>query len=109
MPRNTEDLSNAKPKVSTDARLGFATYLIAASAGSTVASGEIGTQNRECMQSRSRSHYSHHQPLELLSEMQGQKYAQERGNFSAIYPGLVYGGATRYAREGVDVMPWNGL
>ena len=38
-----------------------------------------------------------------------QKYAQERGNFSAIYPGLVYGGSTRYTREGVDVMPWNGL
>jgi hypothetical protein len=38
-----------------------------------------------------------------------QKYAQERGNFSAIYPGLVYGGNTRYTREGVDVMPWNGL
>jgi predicted AAA+ superfamily ATPase len=38
-----------------------------------------------------------------------QKYAQERGNFSAIYPGLVYGGAARYTREGVDVMPWSGL
>jgi predicted AAA+ superfamily ATPase len=38
-----------------------------------------------------------------------QKYARERGNFSAIYPGLVYGGSTRYTREGVDVMPWNGL
>jgi predicted AAA+ superfamily ATPase len=38
-----------------------------------------------------------------------QKYAQERGNFSAIYPGLVYGGNTRYTREGVDVMPWRGL
>ena len=38
-----------------------------------------------------------------------QKYAQERGNFSGIYPGLVYGGSARYTREGVDVMPWNGL
>ena len=38
-----------------------------------------------------------------------QKYAQERGNFSAIYPGLVYGGETAYAREGVSVMPWHGL
>lgn len=38
-----------------------------------------------------------------------QKYALERGNFSAIYPGLVYGGATRFTREGVDVMPWNSL
>jgi predicted AAA+ superfamily ATPase len=38
-----------------------------------------------------------------------QKYAQERGNFSAIYPGLVYGGEARYTRDGVDVMPWRGL
>ena len=38
-----------------------------------------------------------------------QKYAQERGNFSAIYPGLVYGGDDAYAREGVSVMPWHGL
>ena len=38
-----------------------------------------------------------------------QKYAQERGNFSGIYPGLVYGGETAYAREGVSVMPWHGL
>jgi hypothetical protein len=29
----------------------------------------------------------------------------ERGNFSAIYPGLVYGGETRFTRQGVDVMP----
>ncbi|TSA09806.1 MAG: DUF4143 domain-containing protein [Comamonadaceae bacterium] len=27
-----------------------------------------------------------------------QKYALERGNFSAIYPGLVYGGSTRHTR-----------
>jgi hypothetical protein len=33
----------------------------------------------------------------------------ERGNFSAIYPGLVYGGDTRFTRDGVDVMPWAGL
>jgi predicted AAA+ superfamily ATPase len=38
-----------------------------------------------------------------------QKYALERGSFSAIYPGLVYGGENRFKREGVDVMPWNGL
>jgi uncharacterized protein len=38
-----------------------------------------------------------------------QKYAVERGSFSAIYPGLVYGGDSRFFREGVDVMPWNGL
>lgn len=38
-----------------------------------------------------------------------QTYAGERGNFSAIYPGLVYGGEARFTREGVDVMPWNAL
>lgn len=38
-----------------------------------------------------------------------QTYASQRGNFSAIYPGLVYGGETRFMREGVDVMPWSGL
>ena len=38
-----------------------------------------------------------------------QRYASERGNFSAIYPALVYGGETRFTREGVDVMPWAGL
>ena len=38
-----------------------------------------------------------------------QKYAQERGNFSAIYPGLVYGGETSYIRDDVAVMPWHGL
>lgn len=38
-----------------------------------------------------------------------QKYATERGNFSAIHPGLVYGGDTRFTRDGVDVMPWAGL
>ena len=37
------------------------------------------------------------------------KYATERGSFSAIYPGLVYGGEARFTREGVDVMPWCGL
>ena len=38
-----------------------------------------------------------------------QKYASERGSFSAVYPGLVYGGEARFTREGVDVMPWAGL
>lgn len=33
----------------------------------------------------------------------------ERGNFPAIYPGLVYGGDTRFTRARVDVMPWPGL
>ena len=37
------------------------------------------------------------------------KYASERGNFSAIHRGLVYGGQARFTREGVDVMPWSGL
>lgn len=38
-----------------------------------------------------------------------QKYATERGDFSAIYPGLVYGGDTRFTRSGVDVLPWRDL
>ena len=38
-----------------------------------------------------------------------QKYATERGSFSAIYSGLVYGGAECFMREGVDVMPWADL
>ena len=38
-----------------------------------------------------------------------QKYASERSSFSAVYPGLVYGGDARFTREGVDVMPWSGL
>ena len=38
-----------------------------------------------------------------------QKYATERGSFSAIYPGLVYGGEKRFTRDGVDVMPWRAL
>ena len=38
-----------------------------------------------------------------------QKYATERGNFTAIHRGLVYGGEDRFTREGVDVMPWAGL
>lgn len=37
------------------------------------------------------------------------KYAAERGNFGAIHPALVYGGDTRFTRDGVDVMPWSGL
>ncbi len=32
-------------------------------------------------------------------------YATERGEFSAVYPGLVYGGSERFTREGVDVLP----
>lgn len=38
-----------------------------------------------------------------------QKYAAERGDYSAIYLGLVYGGDARFVRDGVDVMPWRGL
>jgi len=37
------------------------------------------------------------------------KYASERGQYSAIHLGLVYGGDTRYTREGVDLMPWADL
>lgn len=37
------------------------------------------------------------------------RYAAERGNFSAIYSGLVYGGADGFMREGVDVLPWSNL
>ncbi len=37
------------------------------------------------------------------------KYASERGKFGAIHPALVYGGDTRFTRDGVDVMPWSGL
>lgn len=37
------------------------------------------------------------------------KYASERGQFGAIHPALVYGGDTRFTRDGVDVMPWSGL
>jgi uncharacterized protein len=37
------------------------------------------------------------------------KYATERGSFGAIHPALVYGGDTRFVRDGVDVMPWSGL
>ncbi len=37
------------------------------------------------------------------------KYATVRGQFSDVYPALVYGGETRFTRQGVDVMPWSGL
>ena len=37
------------------------------------------------------------------------KYATERGRFSAVHLGLVYGGDTRFMREGVDVLPWSAL
>jgi uncharacterized protein len=38
-----------------------------------------------------------------------QKYATERGSFSQIHLGAVYGGDARYTRESVDVMPWHML
>lgn len=34
------------------------------------------------------------------------KYAQERGNYTAIHTGLVYGGDQRYTREETNVLPW---
>lgn len=37
------------------------------------------------------------------------KYATERGRFSAVHLGLVYGGDTRFTRDGVDVLPWSAL
>jgi uncharacterized protein len=37
------------------------------------------------------------------------KYATERGRFSALHLGLVYGGDTRFTRDGVDVLPWSAL
>jgi predicted AAA+ superfamily ATPase len=37
------------------------------------------------------------------------QYASERAGYTAIHLGLVYGGDTRYVREGVDVMPWDKL
>ncbi len=37
------------------------------------------------------------------------KYAAERGTFSAIHPALVYGGETRFTRNGVDMLPWSQL
>ena len=37
------------------------------------------------------------------------KYASERGRFSAVHLGLVYGGDARFTREGVDVLPWSAL
>jgi len=38
-----------------------------------------------------------------------QRYAAERGRYSAIHAAVVYGGAERFTRDGVDVMPWNAL
>jgi uncharacterized protein len=35
------------------------------------------------------------------------KYAQERGNYTAIHSGMVYGGDQRYTRDGVDILPWH--
>ena len=37
------------------------------------------------------------------------KYATERGTFSAIHRGLVYGGESRFTREGMEVLPWSAL
>jgi uncharacterized protein len=37
------------------------------------------------------------------------KYATERGSFSAIHCGLVYGGDTHYTRDAVDMLPWSKL
>ena len=37
------------------------------------------------------------------------KYATERGRFSAVHRALVYGGQTRFTRQGVDVLPWSAL
>jgi predicted AAA+ superfamily ATPase len=37
------------------------------------------------------------------------KYASESIGYTAIHLGLVYGGDTRYTRDGVDVMPWSEL
>jgi predicted AAA+ superfamily ATPase len=37
------------------------------------------------------------------------RYAAERGQFSAIHAGLVYGGEAHFMREGVDVLPWSML
>lgn len=34
------------------------------------------------------------------------KYAAGKGDYAEIHRALVYGGASRYTREGVDVMPW---
>ncbi len=34
------------------------------------------------------------------------KYARERGSFSALHAGVVYGGDQRFVRDGVDGMPW---
>jgi predicted AAA+ superfamily ATPase len=37
------------------------------------------------------------------------RYAAGHGGFSAVHPALVYGGQTRFTRDGVDVMPWSAL
>ena len=38
-----------------------------------------------------------------------QKYAAERGSFSAVYPGLVYGGNSRFTREGAVAWVFSGF
>lgn len=37
------------------------------------------------------------------------RYATERGRLEAVHLGLVYGGESRFTREGVDVLPWSAL
>lgn len=37
------------------------------------------------------------------------RYAAERGQFSALHMGLVYGGDRRFTRNGIDVLPWREL
>jgi uncharacterized protein len=37
------------------------------------------------------------------------KYAEQRGSYTAIHLGMVYAGQQRYAREGVDILPWHQL
>lgn len=38
-----------------------------------------------------------------------QRHAAQRGRYSAIHAGPVYGGSERFTRDGVDLMPWSGL
>ncbi|MBE7417713.1 MAG: ATP-binding protein [Ideonella sp.] len=37
------------------------------------------------------------------------RYAAERGPFTGVHAGLVYGGDARFVRDGVDVLPWSML
>lgn len=45
----------------------------------------------------------------MASLLRWRGYAQSRGEFQTIRCGLVYGGAQRYVREGVEVLPWSQL